>query len=971
MRTRFFWYGFMLVSGFVLLITSCTTPSIVATRSIQLGDAMNNANKYDEAIRHYEEYMAIAPQLGLYRNPTMEADVCRKLAHAYTTQGNNQKAETYLGRAISLDTSPINTVGLIEDHRMFGMLRAYSGDYRGAIENFNKSLALSDGLERSLKDSKKLTIANTYLALSQVHLSLGNYKESEDFSKRALAFFSSIPQEFAGTVEAKLVLGILYRERNNLAEATAFCLESKQLAYSHQLNTSRQDQALGDINFLKGDFEEGIRYKLLAIEQAEKSNIKPQLVIATMRMGDAYRQLGDEKKANSYYQRAMQIQSQLEGNTANAGITQSFILRSGDASKAYDYYMQSGSAMGAALVCLRLGTMQLQQNDIDSAGIMLIKAKSYFEEIGHREGTAKVNLELAKVLTRKQAWTDAENLLAEAKELTVQQDLLWQIFFRRGILFEEKNQYDSAYAQYLESINIINAMRGNLTLEEFKTIFANTKVEVYDRMIMLLLNHAGKIGRVKPGKALELAFLYNEESRSRAFLDMLGNRKIDAKAASDEVLLEQEQLTRLKIQRLTNELHNASKPDKSSITLQAELGKTQEEYDRLLQRIKLNNPAYSSMISVNPVPVKDVQKILGSNTIALEYWVSREQVVLWLVTQNGIQVEQIPVKMSDLKKEIALARTAISYHFTEQRDASLKKLYTWLIAPVRAKLNAYSELVIIPHSNLHVLPFHALMDHREKFLVEEFVIQYAPSASVLFYCANRPVPSGNSFLGLALGNLALGEYAALPGTEVEVNHVSRLYTNTDIKTNEAFSETYLKDNIGSHGYVHLATHGTFNSRQPLYSYLLMAPTGDNDGRLTVEEIFGLTVQSKVVTLSACETGLGELSEGDELTGLSRAFIYAGAPGVIVSLWKVDDATTAWLMVRFYQYVQGGFNLSESLTFAQRDLIQRNFTGQRSRGLKEIEYDEEISQVAHLRGNASSRSPYYWAPFILIGYGKVR
>jgi CHAT domain-containing protein len=150
----------------------------------------------------------------------------------------------------------------------------------------------------------------------------------------------------------------------------------------------------------------------------------------------------------------------------------------------------------------------------------------------------------------------------------------------------------------------------------------------------------------------------------------------------------------------------------------------------------------------------------------------------------------------------------------------------------------------------------------------------------------------------------------------------------------------------------------------------MGTTKSDDGRLTVNEIFGLNLKSKMVTLSACETGLGDLSEGDELVGLSRAFIYAGSPGVIVSLWNVDDATTAWLMTRFHQYLNAGNTSAEALTLAQRDLLNRNFTSSQSRGFVDVELDESISKAVESKTKSLARNPYYWAPFILIGNGFI-
>ena len=146
----------------------------------------------------------------------------------------------------------------------------------------------------------------------------------------------------------------------------------------------------------------------------------------------------------------------------------------------------------------------------------------------------------------------------------------------------------------------------------------------------------------------------------------------------------------------------------------------------------------------------------------------------------------------------------------------------------------------------------------------------------------------------------------------------------------------------------------------------MHGTSEDDGRLTVEEIFGSDIQGRLVTLSACETGLGELGQGDELVGLSRAFLYAGAPAVVVSLWKVDDSTTAWLMTRLHQYLHAGHRVPEALTYAQRDLININMKVQKSssRGIGEEVFDPKIVEAVSKR--KASRMPYFWSPFVVIG-----
>ena len=192
--------------------------------------------------------------------------------------------------------------------------------------------------------------------------------------------------------------------------------------------------------------------------------------------------------------------------------------------------------------------------------------------------------------------------------------------------------------------------------------------------------------------------------------------------------------------------------------------------------------------------------------------------------------------------------------------------------------------------------------------------------------------------GAALADVSVGFNIGLPGTEEELKKILPLFKENLSAFGEECTETLVKEKIGKYNYVHLATHGIFNFEQPVYSFLLFPPNETDDGRLTVHEVMSLSLDSRLVTLSACETGLGYLDRGDEMVGLSRSFLYAGSGAVIVSLWSVADYQTSLLMSKFYSYIDS-YTLEESLAMAQREVMQ--------------EYP----------------NPFFWAPFIIIGNGK--
>jgi CHAT domain-containing protein/Flp pilus assembly protein TadD len=952
-----------------LLLASCTTPSIIATQSIQKGDAANNQNNYPEAIKNYEQYLVIAPQLGLYRNLHMEGDVLRKLAHAYSTQGQYKESIKQLKKALNIDSVNTHTLQFFEDYRQLGLVYGYSGEFNISRTYLQKSLSLNEGLEKSQKESKRTAAADTYLALAQLELSLGNYKEAREWAWKGLDIYSKIPGGDAGSIESTLIIGIIERERGQLDQAERFIKQSRDISQANKLGTGRHAQAFSEIYFLKGDPENGIRFMLQAVEEAEKANIKPQIINAYMRLGDGYQRMGDKGKANFYYRKAMTFQKEMAGDTV--GFVPSLDLRVGNAKKVYDYYLTSGSTTGLASVSLRLGEQYFQKGDMDSALFMYDQAKIAFSKSGSVEGISTSSFESAKIYIAKNQFAEAEKFLHQSMSLTNQKNLKWQIFLSKGIIKEKARGYDSALLYYKESVNLINEMRGNISIEEFKTLFSNNKVEVYDGLILLLLQHYKDLSGYSYDKAVTESFEFSEQSRSRAFLDMLGNRKIEAKSTKDEDLLEKEQLLKLKIQQLSREINKATPYSTTWIQFSNELQKAEADYDILVREIKLNNSAYSTVMSVEPPRITDIQSKLDDETAVVEYWMSDEALVIWTITQAKVTATLSPIHQKDLKRLVRGYRNTIMLEEFDVVANIRKSLSQFLIRPLEPLLAGHKKLIIIPHKDLHFLPFHALEYTDKKYLVEQFIVSYAPSASVLHYCLNKTAASGTKILSMALGNLTIGGFAGLPGTELEINQLAELYPQMEFKIKEDFSETYLKQKATGQNYIHLATHGVLNKAQPLYSYLLMNPTEADDGRLTVDEIFSMNLQTKFVTLSACETGLGDIGDGDDLVGLSRAFIYAGSPGVIVSLWKVDDETTALLMARFHQYITNGYNTSESLTYAQRDLIRQSFTPESNSGVKIINLTPSLQTIASKNSKIRSESPYYWAPFIIIGNGFVK
>jgi CHAT domain-containing protein len=248
---------------------------------------------------------------------------------------------------------------------------------------------------------------------------------------------------------------------------------------------------------------------------------------------------------------------------------------------------------------------------------------------------------------------------------------------------------------------------------------------------------------------------------------------------------------------------------------------------------------------------------------------------------------------------------------------------------------APKELLIVPHDALHYLPFQALMPAPGHYLLQQVPLHYYSSASLMQFTRAKEQTGIPTFF--ALGNPDFQDpMLSLRYAEREARGIAALFPETALVTGKAATKATSREEIRRHTVLHFATHAEFDEADPLGSSLLLAATGGEEGRLEVQEIFGLDLHASLVVLSACETALGKLTRGDELTGLTRAFIYAGTPSVITTLWQVNDRAAFELMQQFYRHLKAGEEKAEALRHAQLAMLAR-----------------------HPR-------PYYWAAYQLFG-----
>jgi CHAT domain-containing protein len=324
----------------------------------------------------------------------------------------------------------------------------------------------------------------------------------------------------------------------------------------------------------------------------------------------------------------------------------------------------------------------------------------------------------------------------------------------------------------------------------------------------------------------------------------------------------------------------------------------------------------------------------------VEFHSLEKSLVVWVVRRDGLTGHTLPISRADLSAAVADLRNAIVRRSTAALTYG-DKFNALLIGPLGLRPN--ERLIIVPHDALHYLPFQAFHD-ASGFLIERHAIALEPSASIAVQLAQRQQRIASNLV--AFGNPTITPAFALPGAEAEVKGVAPLFARNEVFLHSAATRVSFRDNAPAGRVLHVATHAQADTLDPLHSSILLAPPGqpaDGPDVLLARDIYNLELKDvALVTLSACETGLGRIARGDEILGFTRAFFYAGATSLIVSMWPVADESSALTMRTFYAQLTEGREAIDAMRTAQLTVLK----------------------------NPRFSHPFFWAPFDLMGGWRV-
>ena len=932
-----------------------------------------NLGKIDEALPRLTE---IEPEaIAIY------GEQSKIVAYIYTLQGriffmtsNLNDALVKFQKALRINTllfgpESIETAKTMND---LALVYANSGKVDSAIYYYNKNVEIVKNIE----GENSSLLPQAYINLANLYITLGNYDEAIEINLRIIEIVSTYKGEVCEEVgEAYSSLGNVYLVKAEYYIAEEYFKKSveifKQIYGNNSYRIATNYINLGNLYNKIGNYDFALQYyflstKILEDNFAQNANF-PGLY---NNIGLVCKNQQNFDNAEIYFQKALDAKTVLSGaNDAETAIILTnlgTVLKfKGDLDAAQKSYLKSVRMIEniqgvhnpySINPLLNIANLYFEEGDIDSANIYFYKSinanqRSQDVEVGSN------NIPL-------NSYYDGIQLL-EAINSTARIELY-------GFNSDSNTVHlENALQKILICDDLITKLRSSYFNKEDK-IRLNAQIsKVFDNAVevsyLMLFNNVGDRNEI-----IENIFYFVERNKTSSLLQAITDAKVQNFSNVPDSLLQIEREIKDRINMNNLKLADAVDDDEKNY-YRSQILKENQNYTNIINFYKTNYPDYySAKFNVSTTKISDIQGFIDNETALIDYYLTEEHIFSIIITKNDVNVISLPLQ-GNLSGVITLMNKSL---LTNEDDdlrnyiASANKLYDKIFSfNLASNIN---NLIIIPDDILGTVSFEALFTHEYTgdlntytdypYLIKKYQISYSYSASLFYEILNTtsdnvasknilslaPVFSpGNSqtFKGVPVNTIR--------GSETEVINIGQLFTDNNLSSveliNNNANETQFKQLISSNKYniIHIATHGYVDFQNPELSALILAKNqniDDNDGILYSGEIYNLDLNCDLITLSACETARGVISKGEGVIGLSRAFMYAGAKNLIISLWKVSDLATSELMYFFY---------SELLTLNPNLSNNTEF----SLALHNAKLEMIQSGYGH---------PYFWSSFILIG-----
>ncbi len=802
-----------------------------------------------------------------------------------------------------------------------------------ALENYQKALTIYQKTYTEKHDA----VADCYNHLGIVYWNTGNNELALDYLNKALAIRQNLYQENHAEVAASYNdMGLVYASTQPFLALEYYekALTIYQIVYPENhpsIATSYTNIAF--IQRSQKQYEEALINfdKSLKIRKIAYEKDHPNEAFAYLSLGQVHSDLDNFDNALDNYLKALTIYKKNYGEKHPEiaqiyNLLASLYLKRNDFAKATQYIQQA-----------------LQANVID------------FQAKNNQENPQAKNYYSGSYLLN--------SLLLKAQ-------IYENLHYQKTLKFKDLK---TALSCLEVCDTLISELRQLRTNNNDKIALGITASEVYEDAIRLCMQMAdvimlgAKLGYEKK------AFGFAEKSKAAVLLSAISDTQAKEFAGIPADILENEK--ELKAEIIFYEQQLANKKDEQ-IT-RNKLFELNRNYEVFVKNLEQKYPEYYNLkYNIQTTGVRDLQKVIGNKTAIISYFTAEKQKRLYIfeLTKTKFKAYNVPLN-EDFNSWITILRNAIVYKVQKEYMAMAHKLYKQLLPIVIP--STIENIVFIPDGRLGIIPFEALLTGKNNvkinekskansessytnlpYLLRKYAISYAYAATLFAQNINKKSEASTNSMCL-IAPVDFKDAASLKDSETEVNALAKLNTNAKIFVRENAQENLLKSvDIQQYRYIHLATHGVVDEVIPEKSCILLYADKSNkeDGILNVGEIYNIKLKADLVTMSACQTGLGKISKGEGIIGLTRALLYAGAKNVNVSLWKVADNSTKQLMVDFS---------TPFLTKNSTPNITENTT---PRVTQNSEFFAKYLQAAKLKMISENvyAAPFYWSPFVLVG-----
>ncbi len=810
------------------------------------------------------------------------------------------------------------------------------------LGNYEKAIRTGD---RALKVFRK---NGDELAAGKIEKNIGNIYWRRDFYEKAEKKFILAKRRFEKVEDYEELtmvehcLATVYTFQNKFreaekiyAEALIHAKEAKMLVTEAEIEAS-----MGNLALFRGQYNEALKFLENSRQKYEALRMPHQTAIAELEIADVYLELNLTTEAISIYERVvnklhkLKMQGEEARARANFGRVGAVLNETRRArkelKKAGRLYNLEKNKVGAATVKLNEANLELNLRSYKKALKLSQEARNLFRQSEDTRHLLTVRWLEAEALRNLGETERAQKMLTRIFTESIKQEqpnTAQAAQISLGKIAVEQKNYRQSEKHFKRAIKLIETLRAPLAAEEFRIAFLTDKLSPFENLAKIYLTE----------NKYEKAFLIIEKARARSLAESL-SEEVPVQPTNKEENAASIKLTR-KLEILREELNwfysRLNRASDAGIEkLQREAKKREKQIADVMRQIA--SISKSRFGKQDFLDFARLQNGLGKQKALVEFVNFDGNLSVFVITDKTIHF------IKDLAKEGEILALLEGLHFQfgslrygakvlssfmpelkKRADFHLQKLYEKLLEPLESFVEE-RNLVIVPVGGLHYVPFHALFDGA-RYQIETREVVYAPSATVWQFLSSKPRRK--------LKNALLIGYAdeRIPLVTREIESLKKIFAASKSYTDERATFAAYAENAAQFDVLHLACHGQFRPENPMFSSLHLA-----DGWITVRDVCSQRLKAEVVTLSACETGLHKIFAGDEILGLARGFLSAGAKSLILSLWTVNDEATAELMSDFYENLQPGKTVSASLRAAQINFIKRE---------------------AH---------PYFWSPFVLIG-----